>query len=133
MCLKAGFDETETVINVIDAFEFPKLHYSLERKLYLIDKKNRSELLSEPDSRAGLYLNRYRAIKNRTHKYFQHKNMFSDEDSKYSLQTVDFLLTISHKELKMNLILGALLQGSNGKYFLEDPTGIVELDLQHVE
>lgn len=109
------------------------MHYSLERKLYILDKKNKASLLSEPDTRAGLYLNRYRAVKNRVQKHFQHKNMFTEESNRYTLQTVDFLLTISHKELKMNLILGALLQGSNGKYFLEDPTGIVELDLQHVE
>lgn len=59
--------------------------------------------------------------------------MFLDENEKTVLQTIDFLLTISHKELNRDLILGAILQGPNGKYFLEDPTGVMELDLKHVE
>lgn len=101
--------------------------------MYDLDKKSKTSLLSEPDTRAQLFLNRYQAIKNRAYKCFQQNNMFLEEKERTALQTIDFLLTVSHKELKKILILGALLQGSNCKYFLEDPTGMIELDLEHIE
>lgn len=132
-CLRSGYDETETVFSVISALEVPKLEYNVDKKIYTFSNRGKPSLLSEADDRAKLFLNRYSAIKYRVQKSFHQKNMFIEEKEKTVLQTVDFLLTISHRELNRNLILGALLRGTNGKYLLEDPTGIIELDLRHAE
>jgi DNA polymerase epsilon subunit 2 len=34
-CVRNGFDETETVLNVISAFEVPRFEYNSERKKFL--------------------------------------------------------------------------------------------------
>lgn len=49
------------------------------------------------------------------------------------MQTVDYLLTVSNADLDKTLILGALTQVTEGKFFLEDTTGMVELDLKHAK
>lgn len=68
----------------------------------------------------------------RTKRSLIQKNM-SLEDDKISLHTVDFLLTVSNRTLQNKLILGSLFQKSFGKYFIEDTTGMVELDLRHAK
>lgn len=77
-----------------------------------------------------MFLNRYRTVLQRTKRNF-HQKQSETEGQKLELQTVDYLLTLSYVTLSHTLVLGSLLQVSEGKYYLEDPTGIVELDLRH--
>lgn len=126
ICLNQGSDNTESIINVINAFDFPKLSYNPERKQYYIDN-NKSLILPEADVKAKLFFERYITVLQRTKRNFQQKG----EDLK--LQTVDYLLTLSKVTLDRTLILGALCQISEGKWFLEDITGIVELNLIHAK
>ncbi|XP_022907968.2 DNA polymerase epsilon subunit 2 [Onthophagus taurus] len=125
-CLYAGYDKHETVFNIISAFKFPKLIYNPDRKLYCINKK-KSSLLSDANSKAQLFIDRYNSILQRVQRNFKVNT------ENFNLQTVDYLLTLSHKTLDKTLILGSLSQVSEGKYYLEDPTGIVELDLKHAK
>lgn len=46
---------------------------------------------------------------------------------------MDYLLTLSSVTLDKTLILGSLSHLIEGKFFLEDPTGAVELDLTHAK
>lgn len=87
-----------------------------------------STLLSDANSKAQLFLDRYVTVLHRTQRNF--KNKLAEHD-KLTLQTVDFLLTLSYKTLDKTLILGSLIQATEGKYYLEDPTGLVQLDLTH--
>lgn len=89
-------------------------------------------MLPNGDSKADLFLNRYSTILQRTKRNFKLKIGEGDKD-KLQLQTVDYLLTLSYKTLDKTLILGSLLQVSEGKYYLEDSTGIVLLDLTHAK
>lgn len=89
-------------------------------------------MLADANSKAQLFLDRYQTILQRTRRNFQKKITVSEKD-KLKLQTVDFLLTISKVTLDRTLILGSLLQVSEGKYYLEDPSGIVQLDLTHAK
>jgi DNA polymerase epsilon subunit 2 len=75
-------------------------------------------------------LDRYTTILQRTKRNFQQK-LAENDSVKLELQTVDYLLTLSYVSLNHTLILGSLLQVSEGKYYLEDPTGMVQLDLTH--
>ncbi|XP_063918780.1 DNA polymerase epsilon subunit 2-like [Zophobas morio] len=129
VCLNSGYDRNETVINVISAFEFPKFAYNVDRKQYFLSG-HKPKLLSSPTSKTQLFLDRYTAILQRTKRNFQQK-ITEDNSVKLELQTVDYLLTLSYVSLNHTLILGSLLQVSEGKYYLEDPTGIVQLDLSH--
>ncbi|KAJ8941358.1 hypothetical protein NQ314_010421, partial [Rhamnusium bicolor] len=131
VCLHSGYDRHETVFNVISAFDFPKLLYNPDRKMYFADT-NKSKMLSDADIKAKMFLERYSTILQRTKRNFLQKISDREED-RLKLQTVDYLLTLSYMTLDRTLILGSLLQLSEGKYYLEDPTGIVELDLTHAK
>ncbi|KRT82717.1 hypothetical protein AMK59_3420, partial [Oryctes borbonicus] len=126
-CLQSGYDLHETVFSVIKAFDYPKTIYNPDRKLYSLTPK-KSTFLSNANSKAQLFIDRYLSILHRTQRNF--KNKLADDD-KLTLQMVDFLLTLSHKTLDKTLILGCLAQATEGKYCLEDPTGMVQLDLTH--
>lgn len=129
VCLHSGCDRTETVFNVINAFDFPRLSYNIDRKQYFLSEQ-KPRLLSSADSKAQLFTERYATILQRTKRNFLQKST-ETEGVKLELQTVDYLLTLSNVSLNHTLILGSLLQVAEGKYYLEDPTGIVQLDLSH--
>lgn len=129
-CLHEGSNKNETVFATINAFDFPRLHYDLDRKQYFYAKE-KPKLLPDPTSKAQLFIDRYQSILQRTKRNFSQKIPAGQQQ--LTLQTVDFLLTLTHKTLENILILGSLLQVSEGKWFLEDPTGIVELDLKHAK
>lgn len=131
VCLNQGYDRHETIFNVINAFDFPKLAYNFERKQYYISEK-KSKLLGDADIKAKLFRDRYTTILQRTKRNFEQK-VVNREDIQLKLQTVDYLLTLSTITLDKTLILGSLTQVIEGKFFLEDTTGMVELDLQHAK
>lgn len=131
-CIQSGIDDHETTFNVISAFDFPKLYFDLSRKLYFLDTKNKSVLFSSPENKSELFVNRYRNVLQRTQRSLMTKNELLEEN-KITLHTVDYLLTVSQRTLQNNLILGSLFHGANGKYFIEDPTGMIELDLKHAK
>ncbi|XP_072385844.1 DNA polymerase epsilon subunit 2 isoform X1 [Diabrotica undecimpunctata] len=124
-CFYSGCDTNESIFNVINAFDFPKLSYNPDRNQYYLEK-TKSVILPEADVKAKLFLERYTTVLQRTKRNFHLKGDIQ-------LQTVDYLLTISTITLDRVLILGALFQVSEGKWHLEDPTGMVELNLQHAK
>ncbi|GJQ78353.1 Pole2 [Trypoxylus dichotomus] len=126
-CFHSGYDLHETVFSTINAFDYPTTLYDPDRKLYLL-ASTKPTFLSSANSKAQLFIDRYLSVLHRTQRNF--KNKLAEQD-KLTLQTVDFLLTLSHKTLDKTLILGCLTQVTEGKYYLEDPTGLVQLDLTH--
>lgn len=130
VCINSGCDKHETIINVINAFDFPKFTYNPDRKRYT-PSTTKPKLLSGPESKASLFLERYSTILQRTQRNF--KNKLVSQADQLQLQTVDYLLTLSHCTLEKTVILGSLFMISEGKFVLEDPTGIVELDLSHAQ
>ncbi|XP_030754495.1 DNA polymerase epsilon subunit 2 [Sitophilus oryzae] len=131
VCLHSGYDHNETVFSVIRAFDFPKLYYNQDRKIYQYNPK-KSKLLSDANVKAKMFLDRYSTVLQRTKRTFA-QTLLNDEKNHLKLQTVDYLLTLYEVQLDRTLILGSLLQVSEGKYYIEDPTGIVELDLAHAK
>lgn len=132
MCLYSKCDKNETIFSVINAYDFPRFDYDPDRKLYLFSK-TKATLLSDPNSKTRLFVDRYRTVLQRTQRNFKNK-VIQNERVRPVLQTVDYLLTTSNVTLNnIILILGSLLQVSEGKYCLEDPSGIVELDLGHAK
>lgn len=131
ICLRSGYDHSETLFNVINAFDFPRLYYNQDRKIYMLDS-SKNILLPDADIKAKMFLERYSAVLQRTKRTFA-QTLLNSERSHLTLQTVDYLLTLSEVQLDRTLILGSLLQVAEGKYFLEDPTGKLELDLIHAK
>lgn len=99
--------------------------------MYFINN-DKSKILADADIKATMFLERYSSILQRTKRNFLQRVAEGGRDQ-LKLQTVDYLLTLSYVTLDHTLILGSLLQVSEGKYYLEDPTGIVQLDLTHAK
>ncbi|CAG9861657.1 unnamed protein product [Phyllotreta striolata] len=126
MCFNRGYDNTESTFSVINAFDFPKLSYNLKRKqYYIVDEK--PQILANAESKARLFLERYTTVLQRT------KRNFLLKGDELKLQTVDYLLALRKTTLDKTLILGSLYQISEGKWCLEDPSGIIELNLIHAK
>eukprot|EP00095_Tigriopus_kingsejongensis_P007588 maker-scaffold417_size177606-snap-gene-0.41 protein:Tk07588 transcript:maker-scaffold417_size177606-snap-gene-0.41-mRNA-1 annotation:"hypothetical protein LOTGIDRAFT_218232" len=132
---EAGITE-ENVFHIIDAFDVPRLSYSVERKKYVSDAilgRPEPRLMADADSKSKLFRSRYQLLHQRTirHSLFAPaaaSGVVDTSKKSYKLKTVEFLLGTTAK-LNDVIILGMITQVKHGKYSLEDPTGIVSLDL----
>lgn len=130
-CSTSGLEESETVLNIIDAFRIPKLHYDTERKKFTRDIEVRNNLYSEPKWKAQFLIDRYTIIWQRTirNKLFAQETIPGFEDEKrFKLRKVEGLLSSSSR-IDEVIVLGLLTQLTEGKFYLEDPTGSVPLDI----
>ncbi|CAH0714861.1 unnamed protein product, partial [Brenthis ino] len=130
-CSSSGLEETETVLNIIDAFDVPKLHYDNERKKFVKDINAKNNLYPEPNWKAQLLIDRYTMILQRTirNKLFAKETLPSmDSENRFQLRKIEVLQSSSSR-VEDVIVLGLLTQLTEGKYYLEDPTGSVLLDL----
>ncbi|XP_077300433.1 DNA polymerase epsilon subunit 2 isoform X1 [Arctopsyche grandis] len=131
-----GLEESETIFNVINAFQIPKFNYNIERKKFLRDEKNslKVDLYPEARWRFQYLLDRYILILQRTarNKVFTPETLPGTKQEKgFSLRKVEHLLSCSSR-INEVIVLGLLTQLTEGTYYLEDPTGAVALDLSLV-
>ncbi|GFG31082.1 hypothetical protein Cfor_00693, partial [Coptotermes formosanus] len=137
-CIRSGLNETETILNVISAFEVPRFEYNSVRKKFLkvntgSDHAETPHLFDIPSIKGSLFRERYAILHQRTqrHELFTPAipGMNSDDAGhKFKLQPIEFLLSSSGKVTEA-VVLGLLTQLREGRYYLEDPTGILQLDL----
>ncbi|XP_065073271.1 DNA polymerase epsilon subunit 2 [Ochlerotatus camptorhynchus] len=124
-----GLDDNETIFSVINAFDVPRFRYNEEKKKFLPDSGPRS-LLPGPDAKSEYIRDRYQMLWQKTsrHEMFNSSKITSNNNVKrLTLRKIETLLSTS----KMNevVILGLLTQLTEGKFYLEDPTGVVPIDL----
>ncbi|XP_315206.4 DNA polymerase epsilon subunit 2 [Anopheles gambiae] len=127
-----GLDDTETIFRVISAFEVPSFVYCAEKKKFLPDTNKRS-LLATPDGKSSYIRERYWLLWQKTsrHETFSQRTTPGMEApgnrNKLSLRKVENILSTS----KMNdvVLLGLLTQLTEGRYYLEDPTGSIPIDI----
>ncbi|KAH0620208.1 hypothetical protein JD844_020253 [Phrynosoma platyrhinos] len=143
-------DETmEHVFNIIGAFDIPRYVYSSERKKFLplsMTNHPAPNLFGSARDKAELFRERHIILQQRTHRH----ELFTpsaigalpDESrSKFQLKTVETLLGNSAKvgdvivlgmitQMKeVSTLISVALRMTAGKFFLEDPTGVVQLDI----
>ncbi|KFU84590.1 DNA polymerase epsilon subunit 2, partial [Chaetura pelagica] len=132
-----GSDETiENVFNIIGAFDIPRYIYNSERKRFLpLSMTNfpAPNLFGTARDKAELFRERYSILQQRTHRHelFTPSAVVAhpdDSKSKFQLKTVETLLGNTAKVGEV-IVLGMITQLKEGKFFLEDPTGVVQLDL----
>uniref|UniRef100_A0AAR2IUB4 DNA polymerase epsilon subunit n=1 Tax=Pygocentrus nattereri TaxID=42514 RepID=A0AAR2IUB4_PYGNA len=130
-------DETiDNVFNIIGAFEVPRYIYSTERKKFVpISMTNHPapSLCGQARDKAELFRERYTILQQRTHRHelFTPPVIGSAPDegrNKFQLKTVEALLGSTAK-LGEVIVLGMVTQLKEGKFFLEDQTGSVQLNL----
>lgn len=129
----AGLEVGESVFSVVNAFDIPKYKYDIERKKYMLEKTARN-LLPNAKVRSEFLINRYTLLWQRTsrHELFSATIAGTSTDvKKFQLRKVEYLLSSSvANDL---VVLGLLSKLTENKYFIEDPTGSVPVDLSKVQ
>lgn len=131
----------DKMLTIINAFDVPRYSYDLEKKKFIESTKpdaSSSTLLSPASHRANVFRERYNLLLQRTlrHELFVPSvgipDTNSDGKKKFQLRNTEYLLGCASKA-KDIIILGMLTQIKEGKYFLEDLTGAVEIDLNNAK
>ncbi|XP_045655123.1 DNA polymerase epsilon subunit 2 isoform X2 [Ursus americanus] len=134
-------DETiEHIFSIIGAFDTPRFVYSSERKKFLpllMTNHPAPNLFGTARDKAELFRERYTVLHQRTHRHelFTPPVIGSHPDetgSKFQLKTIETLLGSTTK-IGDVIVLGMITQLKEGKFFLEDPTGTVQLDLSKAQ
>ncbi|XP_053670242.1 DNA polymerase epsilon subunit 2 [Anopheles nili] len=127
-----GLDDTESLFRVIDAFDVPSFKYCEERKKFLPDTGKKS-LLATPDTKSSYIRERYLLLWQKTcrHEMFSRRLALGVDESANSnkkiLRKVENLLSTS--SMDEVVLLGLLTQLTEGRFYLEDLTGSVPIDL----
>uniref|UniRef100_A0A6Q2XF45 DNA polymerase epsilon subunit n=1 Tax=Esox lucius TaxID=8010 RepID=A0A6Q2XF45_ESOLU len=130
-------DETiDNVFNIIGAFDVPRYIYSTERKKFVplnMTTHSAPSLCGSARDKAELFRERYTLLQQRTHRH----ELFTppvigaaveEGRNKFQLKTVDALLGSTAKMGDV-IVLGMITQLKEGKFYLEDPSGTVQLNL----
>ncbi|KAH9505546.1 DNA polymerase epsilon subunit 2 [Bulinus truncatus] len=128
-------DSSESIFNVIDAFSVPRYKYSRERKKFIPEatlSKTTPKIHGPPSDKGEMFRDRYTVLHQRTlrHSLFTPPSLgsVSTESNKFQLKPVEYLAGSTAKVGNV-IVLGMLVQLKEGKWFLEDPTGCIQLDL----
>jgi DNA polymerase epsilon subunit 2 len=134
-----GGASTARPLTVISAFETPRLTYSIERKKYLSDEASGRpppQLLAPAESKAIIFSDRYAMLHQRTarHDLFDSTKPQTGQAAakRYQLKAVEFLLGTTNR-MDDVIVLGMLTQLSHGTFSLEDPSGVVKVDLSETK
>lgn len=118
---------------MINAFDIPKCKFSIEQKKYVLDNAKRN-LLPGAAVRADFAIDRYMMLWQRTSRH----DLFSpaipgtaNASKKFQLRKVEMLLSLP--TVRDVVVLGLLAQLKENCFFIEDPTGTIQLDLTDVK
>jgi DNA polymerase epsilon subunit 2 len=130
-CNKASDSNTEKALVIIDAFHIPPFTFNQEQKKFLPLPKSSLKLFADASAKAKIFRERYAILYQRTIRH----DLFSPpvvgelkQTPKFQLKSVEYLLGSSGLPDKV-IVLGMLVQLKEGKFHLEDPSGIVEIDI----
>uniref|UniRef100_A0A3B3YGF5 DNA polymerase epsilon subunit n=1 Tax=Poecilia mexicana TaxID=48701 RepID=A0A3B3YGF5_9TELE len=124
------------VFNIIGAFDVPRYIYSVERKKFVpisMTSHPAPGLCGLARDKAELFRERYTILQQRTYRH----ELFTppaigaavvEGQNKFQLRTIEALLGSSAK-LGEVIVLGMITQLKEGKFYLEDPSGTVQLDM----
>lgn len=111
----------------------PKYKYDIERKKYFLEEKKRN-LLPPASVRSEFLVDRYTMLWQRTcrHELFSASIPgTSAQAKKFQLRKIEVLLASTR--INEVVVLGFLAQLKENKFFIEDPTGAVPIDLTSVQ
>ena len=136
-CSAQPDEESDDAFCVISAFEIPRYKYNSDRKKFLKETTNGVYLHPDAPCKAEVFKERYMTIYQRTirHDLFAppsaaaHPNQ---KTNKYELKHVEYLLGSTAKLGKI-IVLGMIAQIKEGKYYLEDSTGVVQMNLSNAK
>jgi len=127
-------------VDIINAFDTPKLVFQTMRKQFQVQQKNWS-LLGTAQDKINMLAERYAMLHQRVlrHELFRPNNLHHSSTGQHQLTPIESLLGNSSSKQQQHgggtaphliLVLGLLLQlQQEGVYYLEDPTGQVPVNL----
>lgn len=133
-CSQSSEDDSDKAFTIIDAFSVPRFTFNPDRKKFLPSGSSMSLHANNPNAKSEVFRERYNILHQRTmrHELFSPVVEGANQSQvaeKFALKPVEFLLG-STANLGQLIVLGMMTQIKEGKYYLEDPTGVVELDLR---
>ncbi|XP_046874352.1 DNA polymerase epsilon subunit 2 isoform X2 [Hypomesus transpacificus] len=135
-CSQSCDENIDNVFNIISAFDVPRFIYSTERKKFIpISMTNHPapSLCGTARDKADLFRERYTILQQRTHRH----ELFTppaigaaveEGRNKFQLKTIEALLGCTAK-LGEVIVLGMVTQLKEGKFYLEDPSGTIQLNM----
>lgn len=115
----------------------PSYQYFKENKKFVL-KKHHKKILASPSSRSDYIRNRYHTILQRIlrHDLFapnvnENIRTSDNESKKFALKYAENLLSLS--TVHEVVILGLLSKFKEGKFYLEDPSGAIPIDLSEAK
>ncbi|XP_034192856.2 DNA polymerase epsilon subunit 2 [Osmia lignaria lignaria] len=120
---------TETVINVIDLFNAPKIKYDLSKRKFVLETI-RPDIYTEARYKTEIFKNRYELLWYRTlrHDLFSPPKLGEKKDDWIELVPIEHLL--SENKSGNICVMGLLTQLTEGQYYLEDLGGTIKIDLR---
>ncbi|XP_051833879.1 DNA polymerase epsilon subunit 2 [Antechinus flavipes] len=139
-CSQSVDETVEHILNIIGAFDVPHFVYNPERKKFLplpMTSHPSPNLFGKARDKAEVFRERYTILWQRTqrHELFTPLATGAHPDesrSKFQLKTIEILLG-STARIGEVIVLGMITQMKEGKYFLEDPTGTVQVNLSKAQ
>ncbi|XP_049595515.1 DNA polymerase epsilon subunit 2 [Syngnathus scovelli] len=139
-CFQSCDETMSNVFNIIGAFDVPRYIYNPERKKFVpLSMTNHPTpgLCGIARDKAELFRERYTILLQRTRRH----ELFTPpvigaavvhNQNKFQLKTIEALLG-STATLGGVIVLGMITQLREGKFYLEDPTGTVELNMSKAQ
>ncbi|XP_068608394.1 DNA polymerase epsilon subunit 2 [Brachionichthys hirsutus] len=139
-CTQSVDESMDNVFNIIGAFDAPRYIYSLKRKKFVplsMTTHSAPSLCGLAKDKAELFRERYTVLQQRIHRH----ELFTppaigaaveERENKFQLKTIEALLGSTAK-LGEVIVLGMVTQMKEGKLYLEDPSGTVQLDMSKAQ
>ena len=119
---------TETIFNVIDTFEIPKIIYDQGKKKFVI-QKIAPDLYPEVIHKSEVFRHRLELLWHRTRRneFFTTLKFGEPYALRFELTPIEYLL--SESKTGNVYVMGLLSQLTEGQYYLEDTGGAIKVDL----
>ncbi|XP_011155477.1 DNA polymerase epsilon subunit 2 [Solenopsis invicta] len=130
-CLEPNkLKDTETVFNVINGYDIPKIRYDISKKKFIIDNENSC---SEAQCKSLVFKHRFELAWYKTlrHKQFMSSKFEKQQTNETNLIPIEYLLS----ELRIGnvCVMGLITQLMEDQYYLEDTSGTVKIDLSDTD
>lgn len=121
--------DTETVLNVIDVFDVPKIKYDLSKKKFILENIL-PDLYAEAQYKSTIFKDRFELLWYRTlrHELFIPPKLGEKKENWIELTSIEYLLSETKKGNVY--VMGLLTELTEGQYYLEDIGGFIKLDLK---
>ena len=135
-CNQGNEEEGDAVFNFIDSFNLSRFYFNNDRSKKFMRNQSKKPLLHGlTEDKSDSFIQRYTIL----HQRVLHHDLFTPasvaasssgahKGTKFQLKPVEHLLGCSGS-LGDVIVLGMITMLKEGKYFLEDPSGAVEMNL----